>query len=150
MRNKEIKKKRRASDNQLKKCLPGLNLQAPWTQWILEGRKTVETRFYPLPKKYVGKEMLIIETPGKTGKFKARIVGIVVFGEPFQYQSKKEFYADRARHLVDTASPNFTWESGKGKKKWGWPVGKTRRMYIKLPIGIKRGILYTESIPIGP
>ena len=50
---------------------------------LLSGEKTVETRGYPLPEKYVGCELAIIETPGPRGRReagieKARIVGTIV------------------------------------------------------------------------
>ena len=30
--------------------LPGINIQAPWAEAIVSGRKVIETRFYPMPR----------------------------------------------------------------------------------------------------
>src|SRR4051812_33618820 len=102
--------------------LRGLTIQYPWADLILSGRKTIETRFYPLPSKYVGMEIAIIETPGARGEFRSRLVGIVIFGPSFLYRDAQEFYADSARHLVRPDTLRFSWKHGQGKAKWGWPV----------------------------
>ncbi|NBX76673.1 MAG: hypothetical protein EBQ92_08970 [Proteobacteria bacterium] len=147
MPHKTTKNRKATADAPIRKrTLPGLNIQAPWSQNILEGNKTIETRFYPLPKKYIGKEMFIIETPGKKGRFKARIVGTVVFGEPFEYDSEQSFYRDRRKHLVAAQSSDFTWESGKGKTKWGWPILKVEAFNLDLPARLKRGIIFTQHV----
>ena len=57
--------------------MTGINIQAPWSQLLINSDKCVETRSYALPDKYIGEELLLIETPGKNGKFKARIIGIL-------------------------------------------------------------------------
>lgn len=92
--------------------------------------------------------MLIIETPGKKGQFKARIVGVIVFGEPFAYQSKEDFYKDRKKHLIDEESRDFTWESGNGKCKWGWPIRTCKHLNKPLITTQKRGIVFTKTIPL--
>jgi hypothetical protein len=131
-----------------RKTVPGLHIQAPWAQLVVSGRKTVETRFYPLPKKYIGTEMAIIETPGGAGNFKARIIGIVKFGESFRYESAEDFYRDSGRHLVQENSDSFHWASGKGKPKWGWPIESVYRWDSKLPKKLRRGIVFTRAIPL--
>jgi hypothetical protein len=128
--------------------LPGINVQAPWARWIIEGAKTVETRFYPLPKKYVNREMVLIETPGRHGKFKARPIGIVIFGECFLYKSKKDFYADSKRHLVEPSTELLGWSGKNGKKKWGWPIVSFRERHWELPETTNRGIIYSTAIPL--
>ena len=50
------------------KTIPGVNIRWPWSKLLLEGTKTVETRSYPLPTGFVGKEIAVIETPGPNGK----------------------------------------------------------------------------------
>src|SRR5262245_57207558 len=86
----------------------GINIQWPISRLILSGEKTIETRTYPIPKKYIGMDMLLIETPGKRGAFKARIVGIIKFQDSFYYESKNEFLKDVGLHFVDE------------KSEWGW------------------------------
>src|SRR4051812_13695267 len=74
------------------KTLPAINVQFPISQLILSGQKTVETRTYPIPRQWISQPMWIIETPGKTGTFKARAIGVVTFGNSFRYKDKKTFY----------------------------------------------------------
>lgn len=52
------------------------------------------------------------------GKFKARIAGIIIFGDSFQYKTKAEFYADSKRHMVTADLKGFSWEATKGDKIW--------------------------------
>ena len=129
----------------LKKSYPGLNVQHPISRLIINGTKTVETRTYPIPEGYIGQEMALVETPGKSGKFKSRVIGIVKFGTSFKYQTKLKFYADSARHCVMPDSP-WAWDTNKGK--WGWPV--TVIEIFKTPKSIKKrlGIKFTKGIVI--
>ncbi len=130
--------------------LPGLNVQAPWAESIVRGKKTIETRFYPLPQKYVGEEMFLIETPGERLDFKARIIAIVIFNESFRYRDSSHFYRDSKRHLVTRQSELVNWEAGHGKPKWGWPIISVRRYSQDLPPTLRRGIVYSTSIPLSP
>ena len=65
--------------------LPGLNIQAPWARAIISGRKVIETRFYPMPDKWIDHPLAIIETPGRTGRFNRLIAGLVSFGPIWCY-----------------------------------------------------------------
>jgi hypothetical protein len=120
----------------------GINIQWPISQLILSGEKTIETRTYPIPKKYIGKKMLLIETPGKTGTFKSRIAGIIKFEDSFCYQSKEEFLRDVNRHFVGEDS-DWAWTN---KKKWGWPVTLIRRFAKPIPLKKRIGIRFTKDI----
>lgn len=126
-----------------KRALPGINIQYPISKLILEGKKTIETRTYPIPKKYIKKEMYIIETPGKEGKFKARIIGTIVFGESFEYKNEKDFYRDTSKHCV-TADSIWKWVNN--KKKWGWPITYTKAFVVPKKVKGARGIVFTKSI----
>ena len=123
---------------------PGINIQFPISRLILSGEKSIETRHYPLPDKYVGKEMYFIETPGTEGTFRARIVAVVVFGESFQYRNSNEFYADQSRHFVDRQSP-YRWN---GQHKWGWPILKLKVLPKSLDAPKRRGIRFTREVQI--
>ena len=98
------------------KCIPGINIQWPISELIVNGKKTIETRKYPLPEKYIGQTLALIETPGPKGKFRARITALIKFGPSFQYQNKKEFYKDTKRHCVSQKS-EWEWKS-ESKKIW--------------------------------
>lgn len=126
------------------KKLPGINIQYPWSQYLLDGKKTIETRTYSIPKKFIEQEMAIIETPGEEGNFKARIAGIIVFGESFEYKTKQEFYADAGRHLV-TENSAYAWKMG---RKFGWPVLRVERIEKELPKEFKKGIIYARDVEV--
>ena len=126
------------------KTYTGINIQYPISQLIIENKKTIETRTYPIPPNYLGQEMALIETPGKTGKFKARIIAIIKFTDCFQYKSKKEFYAQSNLHCV-TQDSIWAWHNG---KKWGWPVKVIK--ILQKPIELKKrgGIKYTKDLAL--
>ena len=129
----------------MKKTVSGINIQYPISTLILDGSKTVETRTYPIPKKYIGIEMAIIETPGPNGDFSARIMGTIVFGESFRYKSSKEFYLDQRRHCVDK---NSSWKWNNTVPKWGWPILEVKKFAKPIIAPSKKGIKFTLGIKI--
>ena len=130
----------------MSKTYTGINIQYPISSLILSGEKIIETRTYKIPDKYLNQEMLLIETPGKEGKFKARVAAIIKFTECFKYKSKTQFYNDKKRHHV---SEDSVWE-WKKKDKWGWKVSviKIFTPPKELPHKMKKGIVYTTDIII--
>ena len=128
--------------------LPGINIQAPWAELILSGEKQIETRTYCLPKKYIGKPLAIIETPGSNANFKARIIGIAVFGESIQYDSRNSFIKDFDLHLVESTHLLFGWKAT--KEKWGWPVTVAYKLDEHSNPPRPRGIVFCNEcvIPI--
>ena len=129
----------------MKKRFSGINIQFPISRLIISGEKTVETRTYPLPEKFVGKELLVIETPGESGNFKARVIGKIVFGPSFKYETAKDFYADEKRHRVDK---NSKWKWQTGKNKWGWPILRFTRLIEEVPAPKAKGIRFTRDIEL--
>ena len=123
------------------KGLPALNIQWPISEKLISGEKTIETRTYPIPEKYVGKELLFIETPGKKGKFKARTVGIIKFKSYKKYKNKTEFYQDFDKHKVNKES-EWAWKAG--NEKWGWEVSYIKLFKKPLPAPLRRGIVFTS------
>ena len=99
--------------------IPGLNIQWPWSELLLNGRKTEETRTYALPARYEGVELAVIETPGQTGKVngasRARIIGTITFNKSFAYLSKKKWIEDFDRHQITPSDPLFGWRPDKTK-----------------------------------
>ena len=128
--------------------IPGINIQWPWSELILQGKKTIETRSYPIPKKHIGKPLAIIETPGPKGKKeagieKARIVGVVIFSGDKQYQSKSSWAADKKYHLVEENDHQYFFS--KLKPKWGWTVSEVKRFKTVLPAPTSRGIVFASE-----
>lgn len=124
--------------------IPGLNIQAPWSQMILRGQKTVETRSYPLPDKHKGKMLAIIETPGKDKTLgKAKIIGLVVFSESFQYPSKEKWLNDIDRHRVQPSDPDYRFTNT--KPRHGWVVHKVIPLKKSIQPPQKRGIVFASE-----
>ncbi len=127
----------------MSKAYTGINIQYPISQMILSGEKSIETRKYPIPEHLKNKELLIIETPGKEGKFKARIVGKIVFGESFEYKNSRIFYSDSSNHCV-TADSIWKWVNG--IKKFGWPILEIKKFSNYKEAPKKKGIKFTKNI----
>jgi hypothetical protein len=124
--------------------IPGINIQAPWSGLILSGRKTVETRSYPLPDRHKGKRLAIIETPGKDKSAgKAKIIGIVVFSHSFRYEYRKQWFDDIGRHLVKPNDSMYKFESN--KPKYGWVVKSVVSLKAVVPPPKKRGIIFASE-----
>lgn len=128
-----------------KNVFTGINIQFPISRLILDGSKTIETRTYPIPEKYIGVPLALVETPGSTASFKSRVIGIIIFERSFRYENKSCFYEDSKRHRVTAESP-WAWDSKKGK--WGWPVRVIKTLKEPIPIKKKKGIIYTTGIQI--
>jgi hypothetical protein len=128
----------------LKKNYTGINIQFPISQEILSGKKTVETRTYQLPQKYLNTDILMIETPGKLGNFKSRIVALIRFTRCIAYSSKKDFYADNCRHKVTPESP-WAW---KDKPKFGWEVTVVKSFEKPISLSQRKGIVFTNNIEL--
>jgi hypothetical protein len=126
--------------------LPGINIQALWAEALVAGRKVIETRFYPMPRKWLGQPLAIIETPGKTRLFQRRIAGLVLFAQSWCYADKAAFARDRARHLVNPDGL-FGWRED-GRSKWAWPVTWIEAYQQPLPPGLRAGIRYARAVEI--
>jgi hypothetical protein len=128
-------------------CLPGLNIQAPWSSLILEGKKLVETRSYPIPTKYKNVELAIIETPGPDRLVeRAHIIGVVVFSGSIAYESFDEWSSDYKRHLVEPTNTRFRFVEG--KQKFGWVVARVEAFSGSVPAPLRKGIRFTAKCPI--
>lgn len=89
--------------------------ERPWTQMILQGIKTVETRNSDSLRPYVGKRVGII----RTGVGRATLVGYCDLGEPKVYRTNEEFRADQKAHQVPQGSG---YDIPPGGVKFGYPV----------------------------
>jgi hypothetical protein len=127
------------------KTYTGINIQYPISRLIVEGKKTIETRTYPLPERLKGQELLIIETPGREGKFKARIIGKIIFADSFAYKSEKDFYKDSKKHCV---TPDSIWKWTIEKPKWGWLIFKVVKLKKAIPVQKRTGIVYSKDITL--
>lgn len=127
----------------MRRVLPGINIQYPWSQLLLSGKKTIETRLYPIPKKYTNVPLALIETPGKGGDFPARVVGIIRFERCYRYESERAFRSDESRHLLKKGA-DFDWKTG--REKWAWHVVEVEPLSTAIPAPKHRGIIWTSSV----
>lgn len=110
-----------------------LEMQSPWAEALLEGRKTIETRSYKLPEALIGKKIAILRTPcGVAGKSTLmdrvdllendgpKIIGWCVFESVVEYTKRSYFQRDQSKHLVD-ASSGYSWKEGT-QPIFGWIV----------------------------
>lgn len=126
--------------------MTGLNIQSPWSSLLINGLKTVETRTYHLPLKYIGVPLALIETPGKKGRFKSRIIGLITFNESFRYKDKNQWINDHYRHLVDYDDFNYGWKYY--KDKYGWVVHIVEKFDKPIDPPLKRGIVFSNNCKI--
>jgi hypothetical protein len=124
----------------------GINIQAPWSYLLINGEKCVETRSYPLPKKYEGEELALIETPGKNGDFEARIIGTITFSHSFEYPDANAWKNDYARHLVEIDNVDFGWKED--KEKHGWVVSDIKKLESPQASPKNKGIIFTLNCDI--
>lgn len=123
--------------------MTGINIQTPWSGLLINGKKCVETRSYPLPNKYIGQELALIETPGKSGDFKARIIGTITFSHSFKYPSLQAWEDDYQRHLVPEDDETYGWKSD--KPKYGWVVSNIVKFDKPIDPPRKRGIIFARD-----
>jgi len=121
----------------------GLNVRSPWSSLLINGHKTVETRSYALPKRLEGVELALIETPGKSAKFKSRIIGTITFSGCIQYSSKEQWQSDESRHKVDINDKLYGWKSD--KPKFAWVVQLVNKFENPIDPPAKRGIIYAKN-----
>ena len=126
--------------------MTGINIQTPWSELLINEVKSVETRSYPLPEKYVGEEIALIETPGRYGRFKARIIGTITFSHSFKYPDQRAWQDDYNRHCVAVDDPVYNWKDD--KPKYGWVVSKVTKFDKPLDIRKRKGIIFTSGIKL--
>jgi hypothetical protein len=123
--------------------MTGINIQAPWAYLLINGSKSVETRSYPLPQKYEGVELALIETPGKSKKFKSRIIGTITFSHSFEYRDENDWKNDFNRHKVHETCSLYGWYDN--KLKCGWVVSNIKKFDEPFDPPRQRGIIFVSG-----
>lgn len=118
--------------------MTGLNIQEPWASLLLSGEKTVETRQYPLPKKYEKKPMVIVAT----GEGRAKMIGLISFEYSFKYADEFHWKENAHAHKVKEGDLKYGWKIG----KHGWAVDKITKFSKPIPAPSNKGIIYTTNI----
>lgn len=122
----------------------GINIQYPWSKLLIDQEKCVETRSYPLPKKYIGIELALIETPGRKEKFKSNIIGTITFSHSFKYETIYDFESDFNRHLVPIDDKNYGWKND--KDKYGWVVCNINKFDESIKLNSIGGIVFRKNV----
>jgi uncharacterized protein (TIGR02996 family) len=143
----------RGADGQLryakgdsKSAFMGINIRdsddEPFTDWILDGKKTVETRGSNSLHPYLGRRVGIIRTrkkydsDGRPLDSQAHLVGFAtIHHEPVEYKTAEDFRADEDRHQVAEGS-DYDWNG----HKWGYALKGVSRLKTPRPVG-KGGIV---------
>lgn len=133
------------------KRINGLNVQWPWSQLLLSGKKTIETRNYPIPAKHLGVPIALIETPGKKGKAvgavsKSRIIGVVIFSECYKYADRDAWLKDFKGHRVAPDDSDFAFKDG--MEKWAWVVKSVAKLNKPIAPPNPRGIVFCSGCRI--
>lgn len=112
----------------------GININdstTPWTDLILDGKKTIETRNRSTLDSYIGKRVGII----RTGLGKAHLVGFVDIIGKKVYNTLEEFRKDENFHCVKQAS-EFDFDPSYGGKI-GYILENPERLSIPIPVNSK-------------
>jgi hypothetical protein len=129
----------------------GININSKtqdFTDQILRGEKTIETRPSNSLKSLIGKRVGIV----RTGKGKATLVGYANIEEPIVYNNVDEFRADQDKHLVEADSE---FDIKPNQKKYGYPLTNVESIEpIEVPSNLPnwysaRSIPQTQFMPAG-
>ena len=131
-------------------CL--FDVRYPWTEQLMNGKKTIETREYPLPSRYLHQTLALYETHVEVKDDQVEddqveedhqrddcCVGLIQFCSCKEYTSKEQWSKDSDKHGVpfDATPEEFGWVDG--IQKYGWKVSyveKTKKK--KLPQRFER------------
>mmetsp|Transcript_14216 Transcript_14216/g.20100 ORF Transcript_14216/g.20100 Transcript_14216/m.20100 type:complete len:135 (+) Transcript_14216:2-406(+) len=102
----------------------GLEISFPYSQMVVDGTKTIETRTYPFPKELINKNIHLIESElsrngtktkpisklgdlVKSGQDGINLIGLIIVTDVFEYRSKADWLSDCGKHCVDENDSNF-------------------------------------------
>lgn len=121
-----------------------LEVQYPYSNFILNGSKTIESREYSLPGALLNQSILLLESgqgsegisslpdvisPDIARSGNLHVIGIVTFCNCFQYTSEQQWADDRSQHLVPIDS-KYNWSelyTDGIKRKFGWVIGNVTK-----------------------
>lgn len=144
--------------NGWKKYTFGLEMQQPWSQHLLNGKKTIETRAYDLPKALIGKKIFILESKSgedgisSIGNYlvgdeiydSINVVGWVIFNKVIIYRYRSKFEADEEKHMVKRDS-GYGWRDDT-RIVYGWVVSKkTKFNNVDAKNGVKKPIVQSMT-----
>ena len=128
-----------------------LEVQAPFSQYIATGRKTIETRSYPLPDELLKRPILLCESSHGVamvsnikgdvvlrGQEGLHIIGVITVNKCEEYKSFEEWEQDREQHMVPPSSL-YDWSPTPTGRRWGWFIEAVENYEQPKPVpGMKR------------
>lgn len=123
----------------------GLEMQQPYSEFVLNGQKSIESRAYPLPEALIDVKIEILQSEKGQDRVSSvpdrvilqkssdnnssiqsplKRIGWVKFAKCIQYKSRERFEADREKHLVD---PNSGYSWNDDRPMYGWVVGSYQK-----------------------
>jgi predicted transcriptional regulator len=126
-----------------------LEVQSPFSQLILSGKKNIETRAYPLPLELIGIKILLCESQaGENGiscigdevdkaKEGIKIVGEICISHCKEYKSQDEWDSERENHRVPEGS-SYGWSPTEEGRRYGWIIDKVVTYENPLPVPAMR------------
>ena len=126
-----------------------LEVQFPYSRLILNGKKSIETRSYPLPDDLRGTRIFLLESlPGEDGvsrlgdNIAGSQEGLSLVGEIFiskfkEYVSENEWGSDRGEHMVPKESI-YEWAPTESGRRYGWIIERVVPYEIALPVPTMR------------
>lgn len=100
----------------------------PFTDLILDGEKTIETRTRRTLSNLIGQRVGLV----RSGKGKSMLVGYVTIDGIKEYADEEEFNADRNAHRIAEDNEDYGWKDG--KKKYGYILSNPVRLDEPQPI----------------
>lgn len=133
----------------------GLEVQQPWAELLLAGRKSIETRDYPLPPHLLDVPLAVVQSAvgglATHGLASGHIVGTVAFSVCKEYTSRELWAADSAQHCVPADAPAtaFGWDQDAfdaGKRKYWWGVSRVHAITPAAPVALTESDRVVRSI----
>ena len=120
---------------------PAVNIRnepgSPYADWIVDGRKSIETREKPTLDRLIGRRVKVI----RTGAGKAQVIGEITITGSKQYLTKSQFMDDKGKHMVSDTS-RFAIRS----TKVGYTLSDPERYDHEYDAPTPRGIVYSKAI----
>ena len=94
-------------------------IREPWANYIIQGRKTIETATFNLPSRFINIP-LYIQNENR------QIIGIIKFSGSKRYTSLQEFNRDSSRHLV--IDPESKFHFNNRVRTYGWIISSVEKL----------------------
>lgn len=106
----------------------------PFSQLLISGEKSVETRDFPLPEQYIRTPIVLVQSKGPDTPADSLVaIGQIQFTRCFEYADRSQWLADYGRHCVEPDHAMFGFTPG--EPKFGWNVEVLERWHDTVKVG---------------